>query len=167
MLAIVLVFAVLIILAGSLSKLRPKSKGGWGSRAASKTNLIAISPFSDTEAKFFRRLVEALPEALVVPQMAMSALIDVAPRKKGAPRENANIRRSSFSQKRLDFVVLDRESLEVACVIELDDHTHDTRARRLADAKRDALLEGVGYTVLRFDCRNMPTASQLRQHLLR
>lgn len=130
-----------------------------------KVEHVATEPLTATEAKFFRRLVEALPEAVVVPQMAMSALVDVADhQKRGKHARYLNTNRAGFSQKRLDYVVLDRDTLKVVCVIELDDHTHDGVERKAGDDERDAILEGVGYTVLRFDARKMPSAAELREH---
>lgn len=135
-------------------------------KTAFRVEHVATAPLTETEAKFFHRLVEALPEAVVVPQMAMSALVDVAEhQKRGKHARYLNTNRAGFSQKRLDYVLLDRESLEVVCVIELDDHTHDAAARKTADAERDAILAGVGYPVLRFDARKMPTAAELREQL--
>ena len=133
-------------------------------KPAFKVEHAAKPPLTETEAKFFRRLVEALPETVVVPQMAMSALVDVAEhQKRGKHARYLNANRAGFSQKRLDYVLLDRESLEVVCVIELDDHTHDAAARKASDAERDAILTGVGYPVLRFDARRMPTVAELRE----
>lgn len=130
-----------------------------------KVEHVATEPLTATEAKFFRRLVEALPEAFVVPQMAMSALVDIADyQKRGKHARYLNTNRAGFSQKRLDYVVLDRDTLKVVCVIELDDHTHDGAERKTDDAERDAILDGVGYAVLRFDARKMPTAAELREH---
>jgi hypothetical protein len=130
-----------------------------------KVEHVATEPLTATEAMFFRRLVDALPEAVVVPQMAMAALVDIADYlKRGKYKRYEHTNRAGFAQKRLDYVVLDRATLQVVCVIELDDHTHDGAERKAGDAERDAILEGVGYTVLRFDARKMPTVAELREH---
>lgn len=159
--------AVALVAACGLAMLargrRPAARGDGGTPAF-RVEHVATAPLTETEAKFFRRLVEAVPEAVVVPQMAMSALVDVAEhQKRGKHARYLNTNRAGFSQKRLDYVLLDRESLEVVCVIELDDHTHDAAARKAADAERDAILTGAGYPVLRFDARKMPTVVELRE----
>ena len=113
-----------------------------------------------------RILVEALPKGHIVPQMAMSALVDIAEhQKRGLRGRQLGIRRSAFSQKRLDFVVLDAGDYSVVAVIELDDHTHDSKARKAEDAARDAILESVGYPVVRFDARRMPSVALVRSRL--
>lgn len=149
---------VLILLAAAVVALRQgKSKS-----TGFKPSYVRRDAMTETELKFFRRLVEALPEAVVAPQVAMSALVDVPP-EQGQGKQGF-INRAKFSQQRLDYVVFDRKAGGVVCVIELDDRTHDGATQKAKDAKRDAILEGVGYAVLRFDARQMPTAAQLREH---
>lgn len=113
-----------------------------------------------TELRFFERLLAAFPEQIVVPQMAMSAIIeaDISADNK-ADRHKL---RGKISQKRMDFVVLDRKTCQVLHVIELDDATHDKPSRKQEDANRDAILASVGYRTHRFDARKMPTAEELR-----
>jgi hypothetical protein len=118
------------------------------------------SLMTPTERKFYLRLCEALPEAVVAPQVAMCALVDVAPRL--AQGKYKHVNRAKVAQQRLDFVVIDREVGDVVCVIELDDHTHDSAVRKTADIERDAILEEAGYSVLRFDARRMPSVEDLR-----
>ena len=138
------------------------ARGGKSKVAGFKPSYVRRDAMTETELKFFRRLVEALPETVVAPQVAMSALVDVPP-EQGQGKQGF-INRAKFSQQRLDFVVFDREAGSVVCIIELDDRTHDGAAQKAKDAKRDAILEGVGYAVLRFDARQMPTVAQLREH---
>jgi len=170
--AAVAVIIVLVLVAGSKASSTRKSRTDMQApppppetpKAEFKVDLVATSPLTDTEAIFFRRLMEAVPEAIVVPQMAMAALVDLAPNmKRGRYLRYLDTNRSGFSQKRIDFVLLDRGTLEVVCVIELDDYSHDALDRKEDDAKRDSLLEGLGYTVMRFDCRNMPSVFELRE----
>lgn len=120
-------------------------------------------PMTPTEMKFFKRLVAALPEAVIAPQVAMSALIDLPAHQNQG--KFAHVNRSKFSQQRLDFVVFDGSSGKAIFAIELDDHTHDSDAQKAKDAERDNLLESVGYPVERFDARQMPTAAALRKCL--
>lgn len=138
------------------------ARGGKAKAAGFKPSYVRRDAMTETELKFFRRLVDALPEAVVAPQVAMSALVDVSPGQ--AQGKQGFINRAKFSQQRLDYVVFDRKVGGVVCVIELDDRTHDGVAQKAKDAQRDAILEGVGYAVLRFDARQMPTAAQLREH---
>lgn len=170
--AIIIAVVVLVLVVASKSASRRKPRGEPRSgpinseppKPEFKVDLVATNPLTTTEAIFFRRLMEALPEAIVVPQMAMAALVDLAPHmKRGRYVRYIAINRSSFAQKRIDFVLLDRDTLEVACVVELDDYSHDAADRKEEDEQRDALLEGLGYTVIRFDCRKMPAVADLRE----
>lgn len=103
------------------------------------------------EAEFRQRLCNALPGLLVLPQVALSGLIE--PRAEGQARLAAFRR---ISQKRVDFVIA-RADLSVLCVIELDDRTHNKRR----DAERDRMLESAGIPTLRYDSRRKPDEAAL------
>ncbi len=113
-----------------------------------------------TELTFFRRLIQAFPSVVIAPQVAMAALVDVASKRNQGEYVHAN--RAKISQRRLDFVLFDRHSGKALCVIELDDHTHDSDKARAKDSERDAILASAGYPVYRFDARQMPSASDIR-----
>jgi hypothetical protein len=154
---IVLVIVVIAFVAGGIKAL--KSKRGVGTRR--EIRYVRIECMTPTELQFFQCLVEALPEAAIAPQVAMSALVD-------APA-NLNVGMSPFaargkiSQKRLDFVIFDKASGEAVCVVELDDWTHDNRVQKRKDSERNTILKGAGYEIRRFDARKMPTTVQLRK----
>lgn len=118
---------------------------------------------SPTEVKFFARLSAAAPHLLVAPQVALSALVDIADHQKRGKYQHTN--RAKIAQQRLDFVLMSKETGKVVCVVELDDHTHDNERQRAKDLERDAILTGTGYKVLRFDARKMPQTSELAKTL--
>lgn len=123
---------VLAVVAAFLARMKSpgkKSKGIFTQRALATAN----------EQGMFWRLVECfpMPEHIVLTQVSFGALLEA--------REGAS--RYSFSQKRADFVLLDK-SFKVIAVIELDDNSH--RGKEGDDQKRDAMLELAGYKVLRF-----------------
>ena len=66
-----------------------------------------------------------------------------------------------YSQKIVDFVVVDLETAEVAAVVELDDRSHDTEK----DAARDALMACGGYDVVRISVNERLDARSLRARL--
>lgn len=82
------------------------------------------------ERDMFARLAKALPEKHVFPQVAMGALVTVAPAMGEAVGRAI---RARFDRKIVDFVVVDRDTFDVEAIIELDDRTHD----RTRDAARD------------------------------
>ena len=122
--------------------------------ATSTSTYVRRAVLTDSELRFFLRLVEAVAEGdYVCPQLGMAAAIEA--RGRNAKAVFAAFRR--ISQKRIDFCVCDAR-LVPKLVVELDDRTHDP-AR---DRARDALLLSAGIQTLRFDVRRMPTTPQLR-----
>jgi very-short-patch-repair endonuclease len=85
----------------------------------------------------FHRLQQAFPNDIVLTQVAFSALLTA----KDLPT------RATFNRKVADFVVATK-AFEVLVVVELDDSSH--RGREAHDSRRDSLLGGAGYRVLRF-----------------
>jgi very-short-patch-repair endonuclease len=126
---LILVIAIAVLAAAASALLKTKGRTG-----PIKTRPKA--PLTKHEQAMYWRLREAFPEAVVLAQVAFSALIT-------SEREHRN----RYSQKVADFVVCDR-SMTVTAVIELDDSSH--RGRETKDAQRAKLLEGAGYRVIRF-----------------
>jgi len=110
------------------------------------------------EHEFFGRLCRAHHDGYVFPQVAMSALLEPQAFT-GASRRTAFYR---IAQKRVDYVICTRD-LQLLCVVELDDRTHDPRH----DRQRAALLGRAGILTLRWDSRSKPTVQQIRDRLQR
>ena len=85
----------------------------------------------------YNRLVQSLPDLVVLAQVSFGALLTA----------RAYAARNTFDRKIADFVVFDR-GFQVLAVIELDDSSHKGKEAR--DAQRDALLTQAGYRVLRY-----------------
>lgn len=92
---------------------------------------------SMNEQPMFSRLRDALPQHIVLAQVAFSALIT----------SKGYASRSRFNRKVADFVVLDK-AYNVVAIVELDDSSH--KGKEDKDADRDALLQEAGYTVIRY-----------------
>jgi len=118
----------------------------------------ARSLLTENEIEFFSRLVEALPDHRVFPQVALGALLQ--PDVKRDSKSYYRIR-NSFAQKIADYVVCDN-ALNVVAVIELDDRTHSTEK----DAKRDAMLEQAGYKVVRWNSKKKPTVEEIKNKIV-
>lgn len=108
---------------------------------------------TNNETEFYSRMLRALPDFTILSQVSMSALIE--PRTT-VPGEYMG-KRARFSQKYVDFVICQPNKLDVICIVELDDITHDPEK----DAKRDEMLEGAGYTVVRWHSRRKPSVSEI------
>lgn len=115
---------------------------------------------TDNEREFFYRLQRALPDFHVFPEVAASAILQVSPT--ASKREHYSLF-GTFSQKRVDYVICERDSLAVIAIIELDDRTHDAKK----DEKRDALFAEAGYQVIRFDSRRKPSEKQITDYFAR
>jgi hypothetical protein len=91
------------------------------------------------------------PEYVVLAEVSFGALLIA---KGGASRY-------SFSQKRADFVLLDK-AFRVLAAIELDDSSHKGKEQR--DEARDAMLIAAGYRVLRY--KTIPDSDRLRADVI-
>lgn len=109
---------------------------------------------TDNEREFFERLVLALPDHYIFPQVAMSALIQSA----STDIKKAHTDRLRIAQQRVDFVICNRAG-KVVAVVELDDRTHSVTKDKI----RDTRLQQAGLRVLRFQSKNKPAVDALRE----
>jgi len=137
---LILIVIAAIALLLLLAKAKPRSRKASG-------ELSARQPLTPREQAMFYRLQSALPEHVILAQVAFSSLVTTRDRPT----------RSTFDRKVCDFVVCSK-AFQVIAVVEIDDASH--RGREGADAKRDALLEGAGYRVVRF--AQVPDVAEVR-----
>lgn len=132
----------------------------WPWRARLRGEYVARSVLTANEAEFYHRLSEALPHHLIFAQVAMSALLEPA-----VVRAHPDFlrRRNAVAQKYCDYAVVDPTTLIPVAIVELDDVTHDP----VKDARRDAMLEGAGYVVLRWESQQKPTAAMIAKAVRR
>lgn len=95
----------------------------------------------------FAQLVRAFPSHIMLAQVSFQALLDT----------NDRATRNRFDRKYADFVVCTKAFNAIA-IVELDDATHDNKAK--SDAERDHLLKTAGYPVFRY--RTLPDLATLR-----
>lgn len=117
------------------------------------SGVVSRPILTDNEREFFYRLCNALPPYHVFPQVSANALLKV---NDGTPKQKY-VTRNRFSQKHVDYVVCERETLRVIALIELDDRTH--RAEK--DNARDAMFKMAGYVTHRFQSRRKPTEAEI------
>ena len=111
------------------------------------------------ELEFLTRLEEAVPEWRFHAQVAMGAILDpVVARQDGKAYFRA---RGMFSQKIVDFVAQSRSDGLIMAIIELDDKTHNADK----DLKRDGMLTGAGYRVVRYPSKAKPNSQRIRADL--
>lgn len=121
------VFIALLIVAAL------KQKAGSGSAERPRRRWV----LSKNEAAMFHRLLQALPDHVVLAQVSFGALLTA--------RSTAT--RNRFDRKIADFVVCNK-AMQVLAIIELDDSSH--RGKEDKDAARDKLLVDAGYRVIRY-----------------
>lgn len=115
----------------------------------------AKKPLSQPEQVLYFRLIQALPEHIVLAQVQLSRLLAV---KKGNNQQAWNNRINRMSA---DFVVCGKDSSIVA-VIELDDATHQRGDRKAADAKKDKALGSAGVRVVRWQAKTLPDIAAIQ-----
>ncbi|MGP4713818.1 MULTISPECIES: DUF2726 domain-containing protein [unclassified Psychrobacter] len=129
---------------------------------------LAIWPFApipimtDTEVIFFNKLKNALPEYHIFVQVQLSRLIE-------ANSEETSERSFWFNRicrQSVDYVITDIDMQTTLVAIELDDWTHNSKARQKADDKKDKALASAGIAIVRFHAERMPSADMLRYEIM-
>ena len=135
---LIVIFAIVGIFLGSANK---GKKGGKRSPIKGK-RIITMN-----EQPTFLRLREALPEHIVLAQVAFSAFMTAS----------GYATRNLFNRKVADFVVLDKQ-FNIVAIVELDDSSH--KGKEDKDADRDALVAEAGFRVIRY--KRTPDLEQVR-----
>jgi len=150
LMGLLLVLAVLAVLAAGLGQRR---RGGSGLEQPwpleRKTALL-----TNSEQRLHQRLVQALPDHLVFPQVQLLQLVRF---KRG--RWNASIA-NRISQLSIDFLIV-KPDTSIVAAIELDDASHDRDARRAADARKTHALQSARIPLLRWSVAEMPDESAI------
>jgi hypothetical protein len=139
-----LAFLAVLLVGGLIAKANSRARIGKYRR---RTLMTA------NEREFFGRLRAALPDHLVFPQVAMSALIEAS----SADQKQAFRDRLRIAQQRVDYLVCDQQG-EIVVVVELDDRTHSPDK----DKVRDARLLQAGIKTIRFQSKNKPAYEAIR-----
>lgn len=116
-------------------------------------------PQTENEWDMYWRLVKALPDHVVLAQVAMSAIVDVK------LVQNRYVWRNRIDRKVVDYVVCSRGGGVVAA-IELDDKTHRQRSRRKADKVKNKAFADAGIKLIRWESRDKPEGGQIRREVL-
>jgi very-short-patch-repair endonuclease len=129
------------------------------SRESISYSLKSKAPLTANELEMYHRLCRALPEKIILAQVAVSAIVTHA-HGKGSYRV-----RNQFNRKVLDFVICEKTGALIAAV-ELDDKTHERMDRMRADASKDWVLRAAGIRLIRWHSRNKPTLRDIRKTVL-
>ena len=150
--SIFLVLIVVVIATILLVVLKAKSQDRVGDET---WPFYARKPLSQPEQILYFRLVQALPEHIVLAQVQLSRFLGV---KKGNNYQSWSNRINRMSA---DFVVCNKDSSVVA-VIELDDATHQREDRQAADEKKDKALASAEIRVVRWQAKLLPDVATIQ-----
>lgn len=152
MILLIIVVAVVAILA--IFKVKSQSND-----AGEVWPFYAKKLLSQPEQVLYFRLVQALPEHIILAQVQLSRLLGV---KKG---NNYQAWFNRINRMSIDFVVCNKDSSVVA-VIELDDATHQKADRQVADAKKDKALSSAGVRMVRWQVKAIPDIATIQSTLM-
>jgi hypothetical protein len=134
-------------------------QGIFASAGGGKWPFYVRKLLSQPEQVLYHRLVRALPEHIVLAQVQVSRVLGV---KKGSSFNEWNNRINRLSY---DFVVCGKDSTVVAAV-ELDDKTHESKARAATDEKKNKASADAGLRLIRWHVASLPSEEAIRQELL-
>lgn len=118
----------------------------------------AKKPLSQPEQVLYHRLVDALPEHIILAQVQLSRVLGI---KKGFNFGEWNNRINRMS---LDFVVCRKDSSIIAA-IELDDKTHEQESRKEADSKKNKALESANIRLIRWKVDAIPDQETIQKSI--
>ena len=150
---IVLLLIIIVAAIVVLAILKAKTKDGAGDKV---WPFYARKPLTQPEQTLYFRLVQALPDHIILAQVQLSRLLGV---KKGNSYQAWLNRINRMSA---DFVVCNKDSSIVA-VIELDDATHQRKDRQTADAKKDKALGSAAIRVVRWQAKAIPDLATIQE----
>ncbi|GAC1374905.1 MAG: DUF2726 domain-containing protein [Aquirhabdus sp.] len=100
------------------------------------------------ELPIFLKLRKALPDHIILTQVALSALLS----------STGQVTRNRFNRYRADFVILDKEA-HVVAIIELNDESHKLQNGKVDE--RHAMLTEANYHVIRYS--HTPDIEQIQR----
>ena len=150
--------AVIVIVALFLAQRQPMEQMGLDA-APGDTRLYAQArPLTEPEQTLYWRLVEALPECVILAQVSFSRFMKPTPPEGALEARQYRALYARISQKTIDFLVCLKDFTVVAAV-ELDDSTHEKER----DVRRDELLKSAGITPLHLKVEHIPSVEALRE----
>lgn len=139
-----------LVVIGILKRIKTKEPA-----TSSDLPFYGKKPLTEPEQTLYFRIREAVPECIVLAQVALPALVGI---------KSGNNYRAAFNQiaaKYVDFVVC-LPDFTIIAAIELDDKSHTRPDRVRADTTKNTALRLAGHPILRFKVHSMPTVEELR-----
>jgi hypothetical protein len=147
--------ALVVGIALILVQRQPADRDFVGEDTGVTTGYAPARPLSEAEQELYWRLVEALPECVVLPQVSFRSFLRPLEGKAVNPRTRAIYFR--MAQQSIDFLVCLKDFTVVATV-ELDESPDGSRR----DTSRDDLLRAAGIAPLHIRAGEIPSVQALR-----
>lgn len=108
------------------------------------------SLLTPAEKNFYDVLRQVLGDNVAIcPKPALREMLEV----RGEIQKGRTGYFNRISQKNVDFVLCDKESMEILCAVELDDRSHLRKDRRERDEFVDKAFQTAGIMLFRIPCR--------------
>jgi hypothetical protein len=121
------------------------------------------SILTPTELTFFNALVPVINGRWhIFTKVRLEDIINVKP---GLERKVANGYRSRIKSRHVDFVLCDKESLEILMCIELDDSSHQTAKAKEADQFKNKAFKDADLTLIRIPARRSYSDDTIKAYL--
>ena len=122
-------------------------------RKPAPAGFYAVAPLTASEQAMYRRLVVALPDHIILAEVAFSQFL----------KHDNYGKYGTMRQKVADFLVCD-STFKILSIIELDDPSHDRK--KDADDERDARSASAGLRTIRWHVSKMPDSAEIRSRVL-
>ena len=125
---------------------------------------VSKNPLTPTETIFYHRLVEALPEFIVLAQVQLSSFLKVDE----AQTNYQNYLKwfQPISQQSVDFLIC-KKDFSIVAAVELDDKSHLGAKAIERDNKKSNNLDAANVTLIRWHAEAMPEADIIKQTILK
>ena len=152
---VALAAAAALLLAAAIWKLLRRANP-W-SRAPYERQEYFLSPAE----KAFYDVLDALvgEDVVICPKPAVREVLRV----RGNVRRDRQKYFNWISQKHVDFVLCDRETMQILCAVELDDSSHERADRRQRDAFMDKAFRKAKLPLFHIPCRKSYGAKELNE----
>lgn len=112
-------------------------------------------PLSNPEQILYFRLLNALPDHIILAQVQLSRFLGV---KKG---NNFRSWLNRINRLSADYVICSKDASVVA-VIELDDASHNNSKRQQTDSKKDKAIRDAGLKIIRWNVKAIPNEDEIK-----
>ena len=119
--------------------------------------------FSKAERSFFGVLDQAVGNEFSI--FGKVRVADILTPRQGLDRKNWQKAFNKISAKHFDFVLCDKQNLEVLAVVELDDKSHNSKKAKLRDELINKACESAGIKLIRITARANYQTSLIRDQV--